>query len=302
MDTNTTHRTITALFDQRAEAMRAVDQLVAAGISRSAVRVSPENDVAPATTTTAYDASRDDKGFWASLGDLFMPDEDRYTYAEAMHRGSVMVSVSVDGLHAEQAEDILEQHGTVNVDEREASWRKEGWSGYSAAATTASGGTTTGSAAAGMSATRVGVAGSTTAAGVGTRDVGDDQVISEVEEQLRVGKRQVNSGRVKIRSYVVETPVSEQVNLHSETVRVERRPVDRPVSVTEDAFKERTIEAVATSEEAVVSKEARVVGEVLVRKEASDRTETVSDKVRATKVEVEDDRVAATPADTRRPV
>ena len=54
------------------------------------------------------------------------------------------------------------------------------------------------------------------------------EAIPIVEEQLRVGKRQVAGGRVRVRSYVVETPVQEQVTLRDETVRVERRPVDRP--------------------------------------------------------------------------
>ena len=281
MNTQSSHRTITALFDHRSEAMQAVEELVRDGVPRTAIRVTPEQDFGSTTTATSYDTNRDEKGFWATLGDLFMPDEDRHTYAEAMHRGSIMVSASVDGAHADRAEDILEQHGTVNVDEREATWRKEGWAGYSA------GLATTGSVETTSTANLTGA--TAASAALGKRDMADgDEVVSEVEEQLRVGKRQVNSGRVKVRSYVVETPVSEQVNLHSETVRVERRPVDRPMTATEDAFRERTIEAVATSEEAVVSKEARVVGEVLVRKEATDRTETISDKVRSTKVEVED--------------
>jgi stress response protein YsnF len=99
---------------------------------------------------------------------------------------------------------------------------------------------------------------------------------------------------VRVRSYVIERPVSESVNLHSETVQVERRPVDRAIGAGEDAFQERTIEAQATSEEAVVAKEARVTGEVLVRKEGSDRTETVKDKVRSTKVDVDDERRTGT--------
>lgn len=293
IDTMTNHHTITALFDHRTEAMQAVEDLVTAGIPRASIRVSPETDVATSTTTTtSYDATRDDKGFWATLGDLLMPDEDRHTYAEAMHRGSILVSVVVDAAHAEAAGDILETHGTVNVDEREATWRKEGWSGSTAAPTV---GVAGGSAATALAGRTTGTT------GLGRRDMADgDQVIDEVEEQLRVGKRQVGSGRVKVRSYVVETPVSEQVKLHSETVRVERRPVDRPMAVTEDAFRERTIEAVATSEEAVVSKEARVTGEVLVRKEATDRTETITDKVRSTKVDVEDG--TAVTATTERPL
>jgi uncharacterized protein (TIGR02271 family) len=89
---------------------------------------------------------------------------------------------------------------------------------------------------------------------------------------------------------VVETPVQEQVMLRKEDVQVERRPVDRPMAAGDDAFRERTIEATETSEEAVVSKEARVTEEVVVRKTAEERTETVRDTVRRTEVEVEDER------------
>lgn len=269
------NRTVTALFDTREEAIKAIEELVRAGIPRSAVRMTPES--APPVVQRSSDTRQEDKGFWASLADLFMPDEDRYTYTEALNRGSILVSVSVAGNLADRAEDILEQRGTVNVSEREASWRKEGWTGYPA-----------GNAAVGASGRG---ASSTLASGAASRDLkAGEQVVPEIEERLRVGKRQVNSGRVKVRSYVVETPVSEQVSLHSETVRVERRPADRAVGVGEDAFRERTIEAVATSEEAVIAKEARVTGEVVVKKDATDRTQTVTDKVRSTKVEVQGDR------------
>ena len=60
------------------------------------------------------------------------------------------------------------------------------------------------------------------------------------------------------------------------------------------AFQERTIEARATSEEAVVSKEARVVEEIGLKKEATDRVETVRDKLRKTEVEIEGDAASRT--------
>jgi stress response protein YsnF len=84
--------------------------------------------------------------------------------------------------------------------------------------------------------------------------------------------------------------VQEQVTLREEHVDIERRPVDRPLSDADRAFQERTIEAEERREEAVISKEARVVEEVVVRKEADQRTETISDTVRKTEVDVEDDR------------
>jgi stress response protein YsnF len=97
---------------------------------------------------------------------------------------------------------------------------------------------------------------------------------------------------VRIRSYVVETPVQEQVNLRQEHVHIERRPVDRPAKMDED-YRERCIEAEERAEEAVVSKEARVKEELVVNKDVRERTETVQDTVRRTEVDVEDDRAGA---------
>ena len=122
-------------------------------------------------------------------------------------------------------------------------------------------------------------------------EVGD--VIQIYEERLDVAKREVSHGAVKVRSHVVETPVQEQVSLHDETVRVDRRAVDRLVSGTDALFQDRTIELEEIAEEAVVSKEARVVEEISLRRDAHDRTETIRDTVRRTEVEIEDGRTAS---------
>jgi uncharacterized protein (TIGR02271 family) len=122
---------------------------------------------------------------------------------------------------------------------------------------------------------------------------GRDEVIPVAEEELHVGKREVNRGRVRLHSRVIERPVQEQVTLREERVDVERRPVSGTTqagALGGDPFQERTIEVEERGEEAVVSKEARVVEEVVVRKEADQRTETISDTVRKTEVDVEDER------------
>ena len=104
-------------------------------------------------------------------------------------------------------------------------------------------------------------------------------------------KREVGRGGVRVRSYVTETPVHEQIRLRQERVNVERRPVDRATDdLGADAFKERTIELNETSEQAVVSKEARVTEELRIHKDVEQRTQTISDTVRRTEVEVEDGR------------
>jgi uncharacterized protein (TIGR02271 family) len=121
-----------------------------------------------------------------------------------------------------------------------------------------------------------------------------DEVIPVVEEELHVGKREVNRGRVRIHSHVVERPVEEQVSLREERVHVERRPATGAMHAgstgNENLFQERTIEMEERGEEAVVSKEARVTEELVVRKDVDQRTQTVSDTVRKTEVEVEDER------------
>ncbi len=128
-------------------------------------------------------------------------------------------------------------------------------------------------------------------------EVGD--VIKLYEERLDVGKREVSHGAVKVRSHVVETPVEEQVSLHDETVRVDRRPVDRVVTGADALFQDRTIELEEFAEEAVISKEVRVVEEISLRKEAHDRTETIRDTVRHTEVEIEDGRTGTGVAGAR---
>jgi hypothetical protein len=93
---------------------------------------------------------------------------------------------------------------------------------------------------------------------------------------------------MRIYTHVTERPVEEQVRLREESVHVERRPVDRPLTGADaTAFQDRTVEMTATAEEAVVAKTARVIEEVVVGKTVDERVETVRDTVRRTDVDVE---------------
>ena len=85
-------------------------------------------------------------------------------------------------------------------------------------------------------------------------NLANDDVVQVAEEELQVGKRDVGRGSVRVRSYVTERPVEEQVELRQERVTIERRPVDRAVAPGDATFTERTIEAVERGEEAVVSR------------------------------------------------
>ena len=221
-----------------------------------------------------------------AFGDLLIPEKDRYSYAEGLSRGGQLLTVSrVTNMEYETVLDILDDEGTVDLAEREESWRSEGWGGYEVSPH-AAGARTVGSA--------VGADGSY----ADTSSRTGDESIPIVEEQLRVGKRDTSHGRVRVRAYTVEEPVSETVNLREDRVELERRPVDRAVTDVDTAFQDRTVEAEEFVEEAVVSKEARVVEEVSLRKTSDTRQETVTDSVRHTEVEIDDER-SDTPRTTR---
>ncbi|WP_322883898.1 YsnF/AvaK domain-containing protein [Microvirga lotononidis] len=216
-------------------------------------------------------------GLTGALVDAGVDENDAHAYAEGVRRGGALVTVRASDAEVDRIVDILDDEGTVDFDERETTWRSEGWAGANAATA----GTTSPSATTGL----------TNRASSASR--GTDEVIPVAEEELHVGKREVNRGRVRLHSRVIEQPVQEQVTLREERVDVERRPVSGATqagAIAGDPFQERTIEVEERGEEAVVSKEARVVEEVVVRKQADQRTETISDTVRKTEVDVEDER------------
>ena len=316
-------RGVSAFFDNQASAQKAVNDLIAAGVAREMISMTGGQGAAGELGSTA--SGNQDKGFWDSLKDLFLPDEDRYSYAEGLRRGGYLVAVQADAANYERVLDILDNDGSVNMDERETQWRSEGWTGFTGNEARDAGGlTASGTSGIGMGAgvggavgdlTGVTALGGTSTSAAATRtdtlagrtassattagtEVGGgrDETISLYEERLKIGKREVDHGRVRIRSYVVETPVNEQVSLHDEKVFVDRKAVDRPVTATDAMFQDRVIEAEERVEEAVIGKEARVTEEITLRKTVEDRMQTVSDTVRRTEVEIEDGRTVGTSA------
>jgi uncharacterized protein (TIGR02271 family) len=290
---------VIALFDSRSEAENAIKRLVKAGVPHDRIGLMPGDESETSDEAGAF-SRPEPRGFWGSLGDWLVPNEDRHLYAEGLSRGGYLISVTTGDEHYARVMAILDSADAIDIDERAESWRAEdwaGWSGTAAGASTAVGSATSVSsvvasvraedldAEAVASPRKTGLAGAET----GLSDRGE-QVLPVVEETLRIGMRDVSHGRVRIRSYVVDTPVEEQVSLREEHVALEHRPADRALSDADQAFQVRTIEAEERGEEAVVSKQAHVTEEVVVRKEAEQRTETVSDTVRETKVEVEDER------------
>ncbi len=116
-------RSVTAFFDTRDAADHARDDLVAAGVPPTSVRVAGD---ASASAEPPHP-----HGFWESLKDFFVPDEDRHMYAEGLRRGGFAVAVETDSAAYDRVLEILDRDGAVDMEERSADWRGEGWSGLS---------------------------------------------------------------------------------------------------------------------------------------------------------------------------
>ena len=249
---------VMAVFENAERARAAREALIGAGIENSRMDVIEH---------------RSDMDNWTSFRRHSIPDEDCHVYAECLGRGNAVLVVQVPSGEHDRVMQVLGRFHPIDIDEHSQKWRQAGWSGVHS----------------GKAAWEESCRQSTT----GTRT--QEQVLPVYEEQLKVGKRVVEQGHVRVRVYTVERPVQEGLTLREERVAVERRPVDRPATgVPGQAFQERTIDVTTHREEPVIAKEARVKEEIVVRKEADQRTETVRDTVRRTEVEVENERGKST--------
>ena len=295
--------TVVGVFDNASEAQQAVDALVSDGFSRSNIDLSTAKSDAYGNSsnssygtdsgavvpdrhkntsgTAAEEVVDDTKDVGDSIGNFFSSlfggsdDADKY---KRVAGSSSVVTVHTDSKdEAERAADILDDNGAVDVNEKDATYGTYGSTGsttqYNDNLTT-----TPGAAFVGDTTTDKGY----------VAPVGDNQTIKVVEEKLEVGKREVETGGVRLRSRIVERPVEENLRLREERVTVQRTPVNRPATEADlTAFQDGQVEVRETAERAVVSKTANVVEEISVGKEVNERDEVIRDTVRKTEVDVE---------------
>jgi uncharacterized protein (TIGR02271 family) len=303
----TENKTVVGLFDDMSDAEKAVERLVDSGVPRDKIGIVAGNESGKYSDVTskgqvgkgvaggagAGAALGGGFGLIAGLASLAIPgfgpviaagpiaaaltgagigaaaggliggltqagvhESDAAYYAEGVRRGGVLVTVRTNETLADRSADILDDAGAKDVDQKSREWEASGWKNP---------------------------------AGTRSReDVRGVQSIPVVQEELEVGKRQVSRGGVRVYSHVTEQPVEEEVTLRDESIRVDRRAANRPASPSDmEAFREGTIELTETDEEAVVSKHARVVEEVVLSKDVDERSETIRDTVRRTDVEID---------------
>lgn len=274
--------TLVGIFDDYTDAQEAVSELTSAGVRQGDIHIARNEPAGQGYTTYGGAGSTDyttgkSAGTKISdfFGNLFGADDDASTreqsgiYAESVRRGSVAVAVKVDDQMADEAADILNDNGAVDVDRRAAQYRAAGYKNHDETAA-------------------LYTADQTRTEFAGYADQGE-VALPVIEEQLNIGKRVVQRGGVRVHTVVTERPVEETVTLREENVTVNRHAVNREVSEADLAnFKEGEFNVTTRAEEAVVGKQARVVEEVVVGKNVTEHQETVRDTVRRTDVEVDE--------------
>lgn len=214
-----------------------------------------------------------DAGFGDSIGrffrNLFDNREEAEKYASAGRSNTIVSVHAPSNDEAVRAADILDTCGAIDIDER----------------ATETGTYTTAEQRKSQDAS---YRDERSPEGITDHDDSTDKSIPVVEENINIGKREVNTGGVRVRSRIVEKPVEDHLRLREEHIYVERNPANRPATERDlDTFREGEIEITETSEVPMVEKEARVVEEVRLRKEVEERDETIRDTVKRTDVEVE---------------
>ena len=250
-------QTVIGIFDYTSEAQEAVNYLVNNGFSKSDIDLSSRGSETEGTSSSATSsADYDDNtsgGVSGFFSNLFGSGDEADKYTTVGRKGSIVTVHAKSSQEAEQAAKILDNYGAVDVNERAEQYR-------SGIATT----------------------------GTDSLRTNDADSIKIIEEKMQVGKREVETGGVRLRSRIVEQAVQENVRLRSERVRVERTNVSRPATEADLAnFKDATIEMTEHAEVPVVGKEAYVTGEVSLGKEVQENTETVQGTVRKTEVDTE---------------
>jgi uncharacterized protein (TIGR02271 family) len=265
-----TYETVVALFDSDANADAAVKALKAEGFADADISVF--DDARLKAGRSAIAAGAREPGLWHRLFGRDIHKHEAAVYGQTIERGGVVVSVRVLESEVAHAIAILDLHHPVDVHDRAVT------AGIAPAAHIA---------AIEKKLDVVPLAAAQKVAVSPKLAAAYDGVLRLAEEQLKVGKQLVETGRTRVRRFVTERDVSADVTLHEEHAELLRRAVTEPKYVGDIDWVDREIEVVETAEHALVNKTARVVEEVSLKKIGTDHVETIHDKIRRQQVQIE---------------
>lgn len=248
--------TVVGVFDSRSRAEEAIEQLRYHGFDSENIDLSYSDN-----TGEMRDRAENTDKISRFFKHLFGDTDEANDYGTVAQRGAVVTVHAASGEDAERASSIMDQYGAMDAREQARRYRQPEYR-----------------------ENRENISGNIPE----NAPVEGRASIPVIEEQMEVGKREVEKDRVRIRSRVVERPVEEQLRLRSERVFVERTPADRAATEADmKTFREGVIEATEKEEIPVVKKEARVVEDVKLKKEVREREQTIRGSVRKQDVDVD---------------
>jgi hypothetical protein len=227
---------LVAVFDNRNDARKALEQLVSAGFTRGQARLSegdPAGDTSAAPNTNASGASRaagDDGSFISGIRhfftDIFGTDrhEDARMYSEAVSRGHYVLTLTADTVHeVERAADLVERFGPIDIDEHAQQWPGAG------------AGARQESAPMSQQLAQGAPASAPQRSQQGSQQRGATAIPGP--DELAAGKRQAERGGVRIYQREVETPVDDSAGLDETAVRRTEVEVEQRASEDEAYFR-----------------------------------------------------------------
>ncbi|WP_439882478.1 YsnF/AvaK domain-containing protein [Pontibacter sp. MBLB2868] len=262
-------QTVIGIFDYGVDAQMAAQELERSGIPNNNIDIavrgakdktggapagnqpSPSNPNMGGPTNTTANTTPDNKRDSDFFNSLFDNREESSKYYEAAKHGSIVTVHTDSKEQAKKAAELLDKCGAIDVNERTAQHRN-----------------------------------------ISSSDKGkwtnSSASIPVVEEKMNIGKREVETGGVRMRSRIIERPVEEKLRLREEHVHVERKPVNRPANEKDlAAFKKSETTMTEHAEVPLVNKEARVVEEVRLGKDVEQHQETIRGTERKTDVDID---------------
>lgn len=278
-------QTIIGAFDNIYRAQAAKQALLSAGFDADEITVQANNSDDD-SSVQASDREDNNDSFLDGIGNFFSSlfgneHEHAQHYSETVRRGGAVVSVTVEeAARAATARAALAQSGAFDIEKRAAEWQNSG--SYDADTSDRY-----------DSSDSYESSDSDVSRSASYNDRSTDQrsgVLPVIEEEMEVGKREVDLGAVRVYARTVEKPVEENIELQQQHATIRREAVDRPATAEDLAsLRSGLIEVREMEERAVINKTARVVEEVSVETVKTSNTETISDTLKNTVVEVERD-------------
>jgi len=247
---------IIAVYDKSGKGKDAMRALEAAGFSTG--------DISLLNSDALINTDFKDAGLWRRLFGRDIGMNQSSVYSRAIESGGAVLTLRLPEADVPRAMKVLDVHPPQNLNETAADWDAVRVPTSKAAALSPQ-----------------------SPKPANTITTEKEEVLQLAEEHLDVAKRQVETGKARIRRFVIEEPVESRVTLHEEHAAMLRRPVTNGGTIKDVDWTDKTIEITETAERAVISKIARIVEEVVVRRQGSDHVETVRDKVRRQQVEIE---------------